>query len=251
MDPTLAPVTASTMAYAPAPVTANHTDPTLATVTVTYPNPAAVTDSLIFHRDETAEPTSADLDRFRVPTVVDLADQSGTKSSSSSTEHSASSRLVAPEGKRRRVAPPTGEAATDSRKLSRKRSIEMTIRLFNFSDKFIKDLKKKTEKICSEITNLSVAHTNGATMNSFQLVQVSNWVYNALKNKTLAIVIGYVECVFRNVTSNYCVLPGIFTVYGLGQHHCVFSPDDMKIDSKRRELIELFLELLEQSKNSN
>ena len=248
MDLTLAPVTASTMAYAPAPVTANHTDPTLATVTVTDPNPAAVTDSLIFHRDETAEPTSVDLDHFRVPTVVDLADPSGTKSSSSSTEHSASSRLVAPEGKRRRVSPPTGEAATESRKLSRKRSIEKTIRIFNFSDKFIKDLKKKTQKVCSEIlANVSVAHTNGATMNSFQLVQVSNWVYNALKNKTLAIAIGYVECVLRNVTSNYFVLPGIFTVYGLGQHHCVFSPDDMKFETKRRELIQLFLELLEQS----
>ena len=91
-----------------------------------------------------------------------------------------------------------------------------------------------------------ITDCHGAKVNGIQLVIVSDWIFRALKNKTLANSVGYIECLNSNVTKFYSALPGIFTMFQLGQENCPYSCEDMKQICLRKALIELFLNLLEQ-----
>jgi len=118
---------------------------------------------------------------------------------------------------------------------------------FIFKDEFIKSLPGLFQVGMVAVASASgIIDCRGARVNGIQLVQVSDWVFRALKNKKLCKSIGHVQCVNSNVTKFYSALPGIFTMFQLGQENCPYSCEDMKQLCLRKALIELFLELLEQ-----
>ena len=128
----------------------------------------------------------------------------------------------------------------------RKRAFAATIRQFNFNKagKFFKYLRGIAS---AKVLESSIRDRTGEEIPSILLLQVSNWVHNALQNAKLAEQVGYIDCVLDNVTKHFFVLPGIFHAFDMGQENCTFTCDEMrKSPLKRRELIECFLDLLEQ-----